>query len=92
MQDINSQSKSPRGSSPPFQESERWIDDGADGSHWVKTVSIGSQHQESQLVEQLDQKSGALMPPEVERHSEDDGGGGKSVPSFDFDSRSLSEK
>ena len=66
MQDINNQSKNPRGSSPPFQESERWIDDGADGSHWVKAVSIGPQQQENQPVEPLGQKSGALMGLEFE--------------------------
>ncbi len=36
MQEINNESQSRRGSSPPFQELERWIEDGASGSHWVK--------------------------------------------------------
>ncbi len=36
MHDINRRSKNLRGSSPPFQELESWIEDGADGSHWVK--------------------------------------------------------
>lgn len=40
MKDIKHQPKNSRGSSPPFQESERWIDDGANGSHWVKMVPI----------------------------------------------------
>jgi hypothetical protein len=44
MHDINRQSNNPRGSSPPFPESERWIEDGANGSHWVRMVSPASFH------------------------------------------------
>lgn len=31
-----------RGSSPPFQELERWIEDGANGAHWVRILSLVS--------------------------------------------------
>jgi len=44
MQDINQESKNTRGSSPPFQELERWIEDGANGSHWVRIVSPAPHH------------------------------------------------
>ncbi len=40
MQDVHDGSKSPRGSSPPLLEQERWIEDGAGGSHWVRMPSF----------------------------------------------------
>jgi len=78
MQDINHESKSTRGSSPPFQESENWIDDGANGSHWVKMASSGSQ-QGDPVKDLFNQESGI--------HSEDGGrweddGGGSMVCAF----------
>ncbi len=44
MYDMNQESRNTRGSSPPFQELERWIEDGANGSHWVRVVSPASHH------------------------------------------------
>ena len=43
MQDISNGSKGRRGGSPPFQELERWIEDGAGGSHWVRVLSVDSE-------------------------------------------------
>ena len=39
MQDTIRDPNNTRGSSPPFQESERWIEDGANGAHWVRILS-----------------------------------------------------
>ena len=70
MQNINNESKITRGSSPPFQEPEKWIEDGANGSHWVKIPSANSDRPEDRVKESLDPE------PNVEpvRRWEDDGG------------------
>ncbi len=44
MQDTIRDPKNTRGSSPPFQELERWIEDGANGAHWVRILSPVSHH------------------------------------------------
>jgi len=75
MQDINNGSNGARGSSPPFQEPERWIEDGAGGSHWVKMPSIDSE----QLVDRMKESIGNEPGVESVRHSENDGG--NSTPS-----------
>lgn len=74
MKDMNHQLKNPRGSSPPFQEFERWIENGANGSHWVKIASVGSQQRGKRVKGLLNQKSGTLLQSEDEGRWEDDGG------------------
>ena len=69
MQDMNNGSKGARGSSPPFQEPERWIEDGAGGSHWVKMSSVSS-GQVNCVRDSLDPEHGV----EPVRRWEDDGG------------------
>jgi hypothetical protein len=74
MQDINHQSRNPRGSSPPFQELERWIEDGANGSHWVKTLAVGSQALVGRVMASLDLEPDALRQDMDRGRWEDDGG------------------
>lgn len=76
MNDKDYQSRNARGSSPPFQELERWIEDGADGSHWVRMLSAGSHEPEGRGWEPLDLESPALLQVDDERRWEDDGGNG----------------
>ncbi len=90
MQDINRESKRARGSSPPFQESERWIDDGATGVRWVKMASIGSQKGDDRLIEQYDQQSAGLTQSEDEGRLEDEGGKCKSAPPLRLDAQPMS--
>lgn len=83
MQEIDSHSKNPRGSSPPFQEMERWVDDGANGSHWVK-IGVPT------LREGDHRRMGQHVPEEIvltktadESRWEDDGGMNMSAPPDD---------
>ena len=69
MQDMNNGSKGARGSSPPFQEPERWIEDGAGGSHWVKMSSVNSGPPVNCVRDSPDTQSGV----EPVRSWEDDG-------------------
>ena len=79
MQDMNNGSKGARGSSPPFQEPERWIEDGAGGSHWVKMSSVNSGQLVNRVRDSLDAESGG----EPVRRWENDGG--NSTPSVKQD-------
>ncbi len=53
MQYMDHNLRKNRGSSPPFQELERWIDDGADGAHWVRTPPEGVQPADDRPTELL---------------------------------------
>ncbi|HUI30610.1 MAG TPA: hypothetical protein VLX91_10365 [Candidatus Acidoferrales bacterium] len=74
MQDMNDGSKGARGSSPPFQEPERWIEDGAGGSHWVKMALVDSE----QPVDKPGESHGAESVAEPVGPSENNGG--NSIP------------
>lgn len=74
MQNINNEWKNPRGSSPPFQQLEKWIDDEAKGSRWVKMYSIDSQRQADQTGESLDRELDVLLPAEGNLRWEDNSG------------------
>lgn len=76
MQDINHESRKSRGSSPPFQESERWLDDGANGAHWVKRLPEGAQPIEDRSIDSVDREPTALLRVDDEKRWEDDGGNG----------------
>jgi hypothetical protein len=78
MQIINEESNKPRGSSPPFRELERGIDDETNGSHWVKMLSVDPQRQADRIGESLDRKLDALLPAEGGGRGENDGGKGSS--------------
>jgi hypothetical protein len=80
LQDINNGSKNKRGSSPPFQESERWIEDGANGSHWVKMLAVNLEQPVDRITESLDSEPGV----EPVSYWKDDGG--NSVPPAKQDS------
>ena len=92
MQGTNRQAKIPRGSSPPFQEMEKWIDDGANGSHWVKMPSVGSQKRDNRLLETLGRKSAMLLQSEDEGRWADDGGKNMSAPPYGSDTLILLEQ
>ncbi len=76
MQDINHRANNPRGSSPPFQESERWIEDGANGAHWVRRLPERAQPIEDCPVESVKGEPGASLQGGDEERWEDDGGNG----------------
>ncbi|HEY9165231.1 MAG TPA: hypothetical protein VIS48_03620 [Candidatus Kryptonia bacterium] len=65
MKNIDRDLQNPRGSSPPFQEIETWIDDGANGIHWVRTnitetraqVSRCRDSDDTKNIERMDVKS-----------------------------------
>ncbi len=81
MQEIDRHLKNPRGSSPPFQEMERWVDDGANGSHWVKmgvpTLREGDHSRMGRLV----QVEAVFTRSDDESRWEDDGGNSMSAHS-----------
>lgn len=74
MKNIDRLSKNPRGSSPPFLESEGWVEDGAGGSHWVKMPTVILQQQGKSLNGSHDQEQSSLLQTGAERRWEDDGG------------------
>ncbi len=66
MQDINQQSKNPRGSSPPFQESEKLVKDGLDGIHRmneppVEVIQVFNPKEDARFVQVL-LSQGQTMP------------------------------
>jgi hypothetical protein len=83
MQEIERHPKNRRGSSPPFQEMEKWADDGANGSHWVKigvaTLREGAHRRMGRLVPE----ETVLTKTEDESRWEDDGGRNMSAPPDD---------
>lgn len=76
MQDVKSHSKGSRGSSPPFQESERWLDDGADGAHWVRILQNGARRAEDNMKRPFGKESDVFLQADDEGRWEDDGGNG----------------
>jgi hypothetical protein len=74
MKETDYRSKNPRGSSPPFQESENWIDDGANGSHWVKMPSTSPERENFLLAEPLLGRSTGVFESVAVARWEDDGG------------------
>ncbi len=78
MQETDHHSKNQRGSSPPFQEIEKWIDDGANGSHWVKVAGSVLRKEDHRLIERPAVESAAMFKSDDEGRWADDGG--KSIP------------
>ena len=76
MQDPKSRSNGSRGSSPPFQKLERWLDDGVNGAHWVRVVQSAPQRPEYHIEHMLEGQSAVLVRADDEGRWEDDGGGG----------------
>lgn len=74
MQDVKSHTKGSRGSSPPFLESERWLEDGANGAHWVRILQTDPQRPEDNSKPSLDRESDVFFQADGERRWEDDGG------------------
>ena len=74
MKDIDQQSRNPRGSSPPFQHSEEWIDDGANGSHWVKVPEACPRQQGDPVSDSSFPEHSPESQVGAERSREDDGG------------------
>ncbi len=74
MHEINRNSKDRRGSSPPFQEMEKWVDDGANGSHWVKMGVPPSRDEGHEVMGRLVQEKIVVAESEDESRWEDDGG------------------
>ncbi len=80
MKETDYHSKNQRGSSPPFQEIEKWIDDGANGSHWVKVAGSVLRKEDYRLIELPAVESAAISKPDDEGRWADDGGKSVSVP------------
>ena len=74
MHEMNRHSKDRRGSSPPFQEMEKWVDDGADGSHWVKMGAPTLREEGHGLMGRLVAEETVVAESDVESRWEDDGG------------------
>jgi hypothetical protein len=74
MQEIDRHLRNRRGSSPPFQEIEKWADDGADGAHWIKMVAAAFQKEEPGLMISLAQEEAVVAGWEDKSRWEDDGG------------------
>lgn len=76
MQDRRSHSNGSRGSSPPFQKLERWLDDGVNGAHWVRAVQTVPRRPEYYMEQIREGQSAVLVQADDECRWEDDGGGG----------------
>ncbi len=74
MQEIDRHLRNRRGSSPPFQETEKWADDGADGAHWIKIVAAAFQKEEPGLMASLVPEEAVVAETEDEGRWADDGG------------------
>ena len=74
MHELNRHSKDRRGSSPPFQEIEKWADDGANGAHWIKMVAAAFQREEAGLMVCPAPEKIFVAEPDDEARWEDDGG------------------
>ena len=83
MQETDSHSRKTRGSSPPFQEMERWVDDGANGSHWVKMGVPPLRERDHRRMGRLVPEETVIAKTEDESRWEDDGGRNMSAPPDD---------